>query len=479
MVRAEGLLLCLIGIVLISTSLVVDAEYIGVNWGTMSSHPIHPKIIVEMLKANGIKKVKLFDADSWTVKHLAGTGIETMVAIPNDMLSIMAEDYGNAKDWVKENVTTHLGKNGVDIKYVAVGNEPFLTSYNGSFIKDTFPALKNVQKALDEAGHGDQIKATVPLNADVYGSSNNKPSTGDWRSDIKKLMTDIVKFLDSKKAPFVVNVYPFLSLSANKDFPLDFAFVDGGGKATNDNGVTYNNVFDASYDTLVYALKRTGTPNMQIIVGEIGWPTDGADHASSDLARRFYKGFMKKMANKKGTPLRPGHIEVYLFGLIDENIKSVAPGNFERHWGIFRYDGKPKFPIDLACTGKETWPVAAQGIEYMPAQWCVFDTENTQNASTVANNMDFACSRSDCTPLGWSCQLDEIGNMSYAFNMYFQMQDQDVQACDFQGLAKITTVNASQKGCVFPIELMSGGQRSKWVSVTSIMFLLFTVMVLI
>ena len=449
------------------------------NWGTMSSHPIHPKIIVEMLKANGIKKVKLFDADSWTVKHLAGTGIETMVAIPNDMLYIMAEDVENAKDWVKENVTVHLGKNGVDIKYVAVGNEPFLTSYNGSFIKDTFPALKNVQKALDEAGHGDAIKATVPLNADVYGSSNNKPSTGDWRSDIKKLMTDIVKFLDSKKAPFVVNVYPFLSLSANKDFPLDFAFVDGGGKATTDNGITYNNVFDASYDTLVYALKRTGTPNMQIIVGEIGWPTDGADHANSDLAHRFYKGFMKKMANKKGTPLRPGHIEVYLFGLIDENIKSVAPGNFERHWGIFRYDGKPKFPIDLACTGKETWPVAAKGVQYMPSQWCIFDKENTQNASTVANNMDFACSRSDCTPLGWSCQLDEIGNMSYAFNMYFQMQNQDVQACDFQGLAKITEVNPSDKTCLFPIELMSGGQRPEWVSVTSIMFLLFTVMLLI
>jgi hypothetical protein len=45
---------------------------------------------------------------------------------------------------------------------VAVGNEPFLKAYNGSFMKTTFPALKNVQKALDEAGIGGSVKAVVP-----------------------------------------------------------------------------------------------------------------------------------------------------------------------------------------------------------------------------------------------------------------------------------------------------------------------------
>lgn len=55
-------------------------------------------------------------------------------------------------------------------RYVAVGNEPFLSSYNGSFLNVTFPALQNIQNALNEAGHGDSIKATVPLNADVYNS---------------------------------------------------------------------------------------------------------------------------------------------------------------------------------------------------------------------------------------------------------------------------------------------------------------------
>lgn len=90
---------------------------LGVNWGNIASNPLPPGNVVEMLKDNGIKKVKLFDADSYTLNHLAGTGIEVMVAIPNDMLERM-NDYDNAEDWVKKNVSKHLRDGGVDIRYV-------------------------------------------------------------------------------------------------------------------------------------------------------------------------------------------------------------------------------------------------------------------------------------------------------------------------------------------------------------------------
>jgi hypothetical protein len=112
-------------------------------------------------------------------------------------------------------------------RYVGVGNEPFLTSYNGTYIKTTFPALKNIQKALDEAGHGDKIKATIPLNADVYESHSDSPSDGNFRKNIKDLMLQIVRFLHDNKSPFLVNIYPFLSLYQNSKFPVDFAFFDG------------------------------------------------------------------------------------------------------------------------------------------------------------------------------------------------------------------------------------------------------------
>ncbi|KAK6922905.1 X8 domain [Dillenia turbinata] len=435
------------------------ASTIGVNWGVLSTHPLHPSFVVQMLKDNGIKNVKLFDADSWTVNTLAGTGIEVMLGIPNNQLKRLADKYSRAKDWVKENVTKHLHDGGVDIKYVAVGNEPFLKSYNGSFIKHTFPALQNIQKALDEADLGDKIKVTVPLNADVYESASDKPSDGKFRDDIKDLMTDIVKYLKSINSAFAVNIYPFLSLYQNPNFPKEFAFFDGGGNPVQDKNISYTNVFDANYDTLVWTLKKAGVPDLKIIVGEVGWPTDGDKNANLENAKKFYDGLLKKLASNKGTPLRPGGLDVYLFGLIDEDSKSIAPGNFERHWGIFTYDGKPKFPMDFTGKGNDKLMVPVKGIQYLESQWCVLK-ENLKDNSLVGQNMDYACSLGDCTSLtkGSSCsQLDERQSTSYAFNMYFQINDQSVEACDFQGLATITKTNASVGNCLFPIQIVSAG----------------------
>ncbi|KAI3441081.1 Glucan endo-1, partial [Psidium guajava] len=448
MARAEFL----VGACCIFLALSDAVHGMGVNWGSITSHPITPSIVVGMLKDNGIDKVKLFDADSWTVSALAGSRIEVILGIPNDQLERMADSYKNARNWVKENVTKHLYDGGVDIRYVAVGNEPFLKSYNGSHLKTTLPALQNVQKALDEAGHGDKIKATVPNNADVYESASDKPSDAVFRGDIKGTMIEMVRFLHDNKAPFMVNIYPFLSLYLNPNFPVDFAFCDDAAKPINDKGTQYTNVFDANYDTLVWALKKAGVPDLKIIVGEVGWPTDGDKNANVKLAKRFYDGFFKKMAANKGTPLRPGHLDVYLFSLLDEDMKSIEPGLFERHWGIFQYDGQPKFAMDFTGKGQDKMPVAAKGVQYLPAQWCLLN-KNIKNSSVAGPEVDYACSLSDCSSLGYgsTCNnLDSYGNISYAFNMYFQMQDQDVESCNFNGMAEIVTQNISKGSCLFP-----------------------------
>ncbi|XP_022752013.1 glucan endo-1,3-beta-glucosidase 8-like [Durio zibethinus] len=439
---------------------VVVAENIGVNWGVMSSHPLHPSIVVRLLKDNGVKKVKLFDSDSWTVGYFSGTGIEVTLGIPNEQLQNLADDHRAAKDWVKENLTSHLHDGGVNIKYVAVGNEPFLGSYNGSFTKQTFPALKNIQKALNDAGVGNKIKATIPLNADVYQSGSNKPSDGVFRDDIEDLMTQIVRYYNENGCPFTVNIYPFLSLYLNSNFPQDFAFFNGG-HPINDKNVQYDNVFDANYDTLVRALKKVGVPDLKIIVGEVGWPTDGHKTATKDNAKKFYDGLFKKLASNKGTPLRPGKMEVYLFGLFDEDMKSIEPGYFERHWGIFYFDGKPKFPMDFSGGGNDKALVAAKGVQYLPNQWCVYE-KDAMDQEVLPNQMSWACSHADCSCLqeGASCyNLDNTRRISYAFNSYYQTNDQDVEACKFEGLAKIVTVDPSTQNCKFPIQIVSGGEK--------------------
>ncbi|XP_057437679.1 glucan endo-1,3-beta-glucosidase 8-like [Lotus japonicus] len=461
-------------VVLVVAAAVMGVEGLGVNWGTQATHKLPPATVVQLMKDNGIQKVKLFDADDSTMAALAGSGIEVMVAIPNNQLAVM-NDYGRAKQWVRKNVTRYNFNGGVNIKYVAVGNEPFLKSYNNSFLNITLPALQNIQNALNEAGVGDTVKATVPLNADVYQSpqDNPVPSAGIFRPDISGLMTQMVQFLSKNGAPFTVNIYPFLSLYGNDDFPFDYAFFDGVPNPIIDNGIQYTNVFDANFDTLVSALKAAGYGNIPILVGEVGWPTEGDKNADVGKALRFYNGLLPRLAGNKGTPLRPGFIEVYLFGLIDEDAKSIAPGNFERHWGIFRYDGQPKFPMDLSGQGQNKLLIGAQNVKYLEPKWCMFNPD-AKDLSKLADNINYACTFADCTALGYgsSCNhLDANGNASYAFNSYFQVQNQDRMACNFQGLAKLTTDNISTPSCNFIVQIVSSSSSSLVPSLVAFLFI--------
>lgn len=90
-------------------------EGLGVNWGSIATHKLPPKVVVQMLKDNGIQKVKLFDAEESVLKALAGSGIEVMVAISNDQLAGMT-DYDRAKKWVQRNITHYNFDGGVNIK---------------------------------------------------------------------------------------------------------------------------------------------------------------------------------------------------------------------------------------------------------------------------------------------------------------------------------------------------------------------------
>ncbi|KAL2901413.1 Glucan endo-1 3-beta-glucosidase 6 [Bienertia sinuspersici] len=434
-------------------SMIIPVNGIGANWGTQSSHPLSPDVVVRLLRENGMQKVKLFDADYGTLHALGKTGIEVMVGIPNDMLSTLASSSKAAEKWVSENVTEHVKKNKVNIRYVAVGNEPYLATYNGTFLRTTFPALQNIQNALTKAGLGNQVKVTVPSNADVYESPGSMPSGGDFRADIHDYMLQIVKFLSANGAPFTVNIYPFISLYSDPDFPVEYAFFDGNAAPLTDGGKNYYNMFDANYDTLIWALQKNGFGNMPIIVGEIGWPTDGDIHANIKYAQRFNQGFMSHIANGKGTPMRPGPVDAYLFSLIDEDQKSIQPGNFERHWGIFTYDGLPKYQLNLGTTNLGSL-VKAKGVIYEERQWCVLKPSVKLDDSRLAPSVSYACARADCTSLGYgsSCgDLDARGNISYAYNSYYQINDQDEEACKFEGLAAITKSDPSRDICRFGI----------------------------
>ncbi|XP_015888940.3 glucan endo-1,3-beta-glucosidase 5 [Ziziphus jujuba] len=461
-----GYLCVLLVCILLSEGLSKGVFGLACNWGSRSTHQLPPDIVVRLLKANGFNKVKLFEAEAGPLKALGNSGMQVMVGIPNDLLAPLASSVQVAENWVAQNVSSYISKNGVDIRYVAVGNEPFLRTYKDTFIHTTFPALQNVQAALIKAGLGRQVKVTIPINADVYDTGSGLPSGGNFRSDIHDLMISIVKFLSNNGAPITINIYPFLSLQADPHFPKDYAFFNGNSKPIVDGSITYTNVLDANFDTLVSALEKNGFSNMPIIVGEVGWPTDGDPNANIVNARRFNQGLLERIISGKGTPRRPTPPDIYLFALLDEDAKSTDPGNFERHWGIFNFDGSIKYPLNLG-SGRGLTP--AKGVKYLARQWCIMSPQASTADPKLAESISYACTYADCTSLGYgsSCgMLDPRGNASYAFNMYYQTMDQRKGSCEFNNLSIVTTVDPSpspntQGSCRFEIMIDLGKHEKR------------------
>ncbi|QHO37493.1 Glucan endo-1,3-beta-glucosidase [Arachis hypogaea] len=90
---------------------------IGVNWGTISSHRLRPTTVVDLLRENKIQKVKLFEAEPDVMRALMGSGIQVMVGIPNEMLSVLSSSPSAADLWVRQNVSSYIGKGGADIRH--------------------------------------------------------------------------------------------------------------------------------------------------------------------------------------------------------------------------------------------------------------------------------------------------------------------------------------------------------------------------
>jgi len=178
-------------------------------------------------------------------------------------------------------------------------------------------------------------------------------------------------------------------------------------------------------------------------IGEIGWPSDGAIGANITAAKVFNQGLINHvLGNNKETPLRPNAppMDIYLFSLLDEGAKSILPGCFERHWGIFYFDRKAKYPLNLVLGNKEL--KNAKNVQYLPSKWCVVSSKSSGlSINNVANYMRTACSVADCTTLdyGGSCNgIGDKGNISYAFNSYYQLKMQDSRNCNFDGLGMVT-----------------------------------------
>jgi hypothetical protein len=157
-------------------------------------------------------------------------------------------------------------------------------------------------------------------------------------------MPPIAQYLASTGAPLLANVYPYFTYTGTPGIDLNYAlFTSPGTVVQDDNGLQYQNLFDALVDTFYAALDSAGAGSVGIVVSESGWPSAGDTAATTDNAQTYNQKLINHVG--QGTPKRPGAIETYIFAMFNENRKNGA--ETEKHFGLFNPDQSPAYPISF------------------------------------------------------------------------------------------------------------------------------------
>ncbi|KAG2671105.1 hypothetical protein I3760_14G118200 [Carya illinoinensis] len=285
--------------------------------------------------------MRIYEPDQPTLNALRGSNIELIIGIREKNQLQALTDAAAATSWVQDNVRNYWPD--VKFRYIAVGNEVHPDYAEAQFV---LPAMQNIHEAIVAANLQDQIKVSTSIDTTLV-ENPFPPSQGSFSGAASSFINPIINFLVSNGAPLLVNVYPYFSyIHDPQKIALPYAlFTSPGVVFTDPEGNRgYQNLFDALLDAQYSALEKAGAPNLQIVVSESGWPSEGGDAASVENAGTFYNNLINHV--KSGTPKRPGQaIETYLFAMFDENQK--GPDQIEKHFGLFTPGQQPKYQISF------------------------------------------------------------------------------------------------------------------------------------
>lgn len=466
--------LCMLCLFLFQTVYSID-NYgsIGVNYGRIADNLPDPVKVVELLKSNGITRVKIFDAESSVLSALADSGITVTVAMPNGLLSSAAKDQSSTDAWLKSNIVPFHPK--TKIEAIAVGNEVFVDPQSTPYL---VPAMKNMYASLQKLNFTSDIKVSSPVALSALQSSY-PPSSGAFKSDlIEPSVKPMLTFLQQTGSYLMVNSYPFFAYEANTDtISLDYALLrPNEGVKDSANGNVYKSLFEAQLDAVFAALDALKFNDIKVVVSETGWPSAGGDKefgAGADNAAAYNGNLVRRVLTGGGTPLRPNDkLNVFLFALFNENQKTGPVS--ERNYGLFYPNTQKVYDIPLSLDAlnstmsnpangsKAQVPVASppvnDGGDLSPSTnghtWCVANVQAGQEK--LQSGLDYACGEggADCGPIqsGETCfDPDTLeAHASYAFNSYYQKMSRASGTCDFGGAAYVVTQLPKVGNCQYP-----------------------------
>ncbi|XP_058069041.1 glucan endo-1,3-beta-D-glucosidase [Magnolia sinica] len=443
-------------------------SFIGVNYGQVANNLPPPEMTAKLLQSTSIGKVRLYGADPAMIKALANTGIAIVIGTSNGEIPALASDPTVANQWIASNVLPFYPSSKIAV--ITVGNE-VLTSGDQGLISQIFPAMQNLQNALNAVSLGGKIKISTVHSMAVLKQSD-PPSTGSFDPGFADAMKQMLGFLHDTGSPFAINPYPYFAYRSDpRPETLAFClFQQNAGRFDAGSKITYMNMFDAQVDAIRAALNAMGYKDMEIVVAETGWPYQGDSNevgASIDNAKAFNGNLIQHLRSMVGTPLMPGKsVDTYLFALYDENLK---PGpTSERSFGLFKPDLTMTYDVGLAKSSQATPtnPAPSQtptnpspsttptnpSPSGKPAGWCM-PKAGTSDAELQAN-LDYACGQGiDCSAIqpGGACYMPNTvaSHAAYAMNLLYQSSGRNPWNCDFSQTASLTSTNPSYGTCTY------------------------------
>lgn len=449
-----------------------DSGSIGINYGRIANDLPSPQKVVELLKSQGIDRVKLYDTDSSVLTALSNSNISVIIALPNELLSSAAADQSFTDAWVHANLSKYLPD--TKIEAVAVGNEVFVDPNNTT--RFLVPAIKNLHASLQKLGLDSSVKLSSPIALSSLQSSY-PPSSGSFKPDlVEPVLKPLLQFLTQTGSYLMINAYPFFAYTANSDqISLDYAlFRSNPGSVDSGNGLKYDNLLDAQLDAVFAAMKAVGYDDLKVVVTETGWPSKGDENevgASEENAASYNGNLVKRVLTGSGTPLKPQDpLDVFLFALFNENQKTGPTS--ERNYGLFYPNEEKVYDIPLTVAevnnenstapsngSKAQVPTSGDGGEVSTTAgtgetWCVANAGAGEEKLQAA--LDYACGEggADCRPIqeGATCYDPDsiVAHASYAFNSYYQKKARGAGTCDFGGAAYVVTQSPKFGQCKFP-----------------------------
>ncbi|KDO74624.1 hypothetical protein CISIN_1g043818mg [Citrus sinensis] len=336
----------LLAMALSHDSMAFGAGTVGINYGRLGNNLPPPARVVEFLTKDlnyAIPSVRIFDPEPEVLSALATSNLSVCLGVKNQDLAQMAGSMDYTRNWVREFVTPYTkGGNGtLKLRYITAGNEII----PGTEAVYVLPAMKNIQQVLEQENVPNVGVSTV-LSAAALGSSY-PPSNGSFATEVATTLNEISKFVYSKGAPLMINVYPYFTLASDpQQVTLDYASFRSTTPVAQDGDRNYFNLFDSIVDSFIAAMvKAVGKEDVKVVVTETGWPSAGSNlpHASVENAKTYNSNLKKHIQTLGGTPRRPNlNLETFIFALFNENQK---PEGTEQNFGSFYPNLQEVYPL--------------------------------------------------------------------------------------------------------------------------------------